>query len=138
MAGQRAGATVFGYWVKDAARYGVVELDRQGPAVGLEEKPAKPRSHYAVTGLYFYDNRVLEIAAYLQPSARGELEITDVNKVYLTLGALRVELWGRGMAWSIWARRHPLLQAANCVGGGEPPGSQNRLCRRSGLPYGLH
>src|SRR5256886_3310174 len=96
---ERAGATVFGYWVKDPERYGVVEFDGHGWAVGLEEKPTKPRSPYAVTGLYFYDNRVVEIAAHLQPSARGELEITDINKVYLAYGALHVELLGRGMAW---------------------------------------
>ena len=114
-AGQPAGATVFGYWVKDPERYGVVELDSQGQAVGLEEKPAQPRSHYAVTGLYFYDNRVLEIAAGLQPSARGELEITDVNKAYLALGALHVELWGRGMAWLDMGTQESLLQAANFI-----------------------
>jgi len=112
---QRAGATVFGYWVKDPERYGVVELDSHGRAVGLEEKPAKPRSHYAVTGLYFYDNRVVEIAAHLQPSARGELEITDVNKVYLAYGALHVELLGRGMAWPDMGTQESLLQAANFI-----------------------
>jgi glucose-1-phosphate thymidylyltransferase len=115
VAGQREGATIFGYRVKDPERYGVVELNSQGQAVGLEEKPAKPRSHYAVTGLYFYDNRVLEIAANLQPSARDELEITDVNKVYLVLGALSVELWGRGMAWLDMGTQESLLQAANFI-----------------------
>src|SRR5215467_7692682 len=112
---QRAGATVFGYWVKDPERYGVVELDDHGRTVGLEEKPAKPRSHYAVTGLYFYDNRVVEIAAHLQPSARGELEITDVNKVYLVYDALKVELLGRGMAWLDMGTHESLLQAANFI-----------------------
>lgn len=101
--------------MKDPERYGVVELDSHGQAVDLEEKPARPRSHYAVTDLYFYDNRVLEIAAGLQPSARGELEITDVNKIYLALGALRVELWGRGMAWLDMGTQESLLQAANFI-----------------------
>jgi glucose-1-phosphate thymidylyltransferase len=112
---QQAGATIFGYWVKDPERYGVVELDARGHTVGLEEKPARPRSHYAVTGLYFYDNRVLDIAAQLKPSARGELEITDVNNVYLALGALRVELWGRGIAWLDMGTQESLLQAANFI-----------------------
>jgi glucose-1-phosphate thymidylyltransferase len=110
-----AGATIFGYWVKDPERYGVVELDARQGAVNLEEKPLKPRSHYAVTGLYFYDNRVLDIAAQLQPSARGELEITDVNKTYLALGALRVHIWGRGMAWLDMGTQESLLQAANFI-----------------------
>lgn len=115
VARQREGATVFGYWVKEPERYGVVELDSQGRAVGLEEKPIKPRSHYAVTGLYFYDHRVLEIAAHLQPSARGELEITDVNKAYLAENALHVELWGRGMAWLDMGTQESLLLAANFI-----------------------
>jgi glucose-1-phosphate thymidylyltransferase len=93
----------------------VVEFDRHGQAVGLEEKPAQPRSNYVVTGLYFYDNRVLDIAAQLQPSARGELEITDVNKAYLACEALRVELWGRGMAWLDMGTHESLLQAANFI-----------------------
>lgn len=112
---RQEGATVFGYWVKDPERYGVVELDPHGNAIGLEEKPTQPRSHYAVTGLYFYDNRVLDIAADLRPSARGELEITDVNKVYLALHALCVELWGRGMAWLDMGTQESLLQAANFI-----------------------
>ena len=112
---QCAGATIFGYWVKDPERYGVVELDAQGRAVGLEEKPAQPRSHYAVTGLYFYDNRVLEIAAHVRPSARGEIEITDVNKAYLALRALQVHIWGRGMAWLDMGTQESLLQAANFI-----------------------
>ncbi|MCH8890980.1 MAG: glucose-1-phosphate thymidylyltransferase RfbA, partial [Myxococcales bacterium] len=93
------GATVFGYWVSDPERYGVVEFDANREVVGIEEKPEKPRSHYAITGIYFYDNRVLEIAAGLKPSARGELEITDVNLEYLRGGDLHVELLGRGIAW---------------------------------------
>jgi glucose-1-phosphate thymidylyltransferase len=109
------GATIFGYWVKDPERYGVVELDARGRAVGLEEKPAQPRSHYAVTGLYFYDNRVLDIAAQVHPSARGELEITDVNKAYLALEALQVHIWGRGMAWLDMGTQESLLQAANFI-----------------------
>jgi glucose-1-phosphate thymidylyltransferase len=109
------GATIFGYWVKDPERYGVVELDAQGRAVSLEEKPAQPRSHYAVTGLYFYDNRVLDIAAQVRPSARGELEITDVNKAYLDMGALQVHIWGRGTAWLDMGTQESLLQAANFI-----------------------
>jgi glucose-1-phosphate thymidylyltransferase len=109
------GATIFGYWVKDPERYGVVELDAQGRAVGLEEKPAQPRSHYAVTGLYFYDNRVLDIAAHVRPSARGELEITDVNKAYLAMEALQVHIWGRGTAWLDMGTQESLLQAANFI-----------------------
>jgi glucose-1-phosphate thymidylyltransferase len=112
---QREGATIFGYWVRDPERYGVVELDAQGRALGIEEKPLNPRSHYAVTGLYFYDNRVLEIAAHVRPSARGELEITDVNKAYLALGALQVHLWGRGTAWLDMGTQESLLQAANFI-----------------------
>src|SRR5437867_3987656 len=93
------GATIFGYYVKDPQRYGVVELDQGGAVVGIEEKPIRPKSHWAVPGLYFYDNRVVEIARGLKPSARGELEITDVNRAYLLSGSLRVEVMGRGMAW---------------------------------------
>jgi glucose-1-phosphate thymidylyltransferase len=114
-AAREKGATVFGYWVRDPERYGVVEFDAGGRAVGIEEKPAKPRSHYAVTGLYFYDNRVLDIAAQLKPSARGELEITDVNRAYLESGDLRVELLGRGVAWLDTGTYESLLQACNFV-----------------------
>jgi len=114
-AGRRSGATVFGYWVRDPERYGVVEFDAAGRAVGLEEKPRKPRSSYAVTGLYFYDNRVLEIASRLEPSARGELEITDVNLAYLRLGSLHVEKLGRGIAWLDTGTQEALLQASNFI-----------------------
>jgi glucose-1-phosphate thymidylyltransferase len=114
-AGRRSGATVFGYWVRDPERYGVVEFDAAGRAVGLEEKPKKPRSSYAVTGLYFYDNRVLEIASRLEPSARGELEITDVNLAYLRLGSLHVEKLGRGIAWLDTGTQEALLQASNFI-----------------------
>lgn len=114
-AARPSGATVFGYRVRDPERYGVVEFDEAGHVIGIEEKPQKPRSHYAVTGLYFYDNRVLDIAAGLSPSARGELEITDVNRTYLELGELHVELLGRGVAWLDTGTYESLLQACNFV-----------------------
>jgi glucose-1-phosphate thymidylyltransferase len=109
------GATVFGYQVRDPERYGVVEFDAEGRAVSLAEKPAKPRSHYAVTGLYFYDHRVAEIAAGLAPSGRGELEVTDVNLAYLRAGQLHVEKLGRGIAWLDTGTHEALLQAANFI-----------------------
>jgi glucose-1-phosphate thymidylyltransferase len=114
-AGRASGATVFAYRVLDPQRYGVVEFDAKGRAVGLEEKPPAPRSNYAVTGLYFYDNRVLDIAANLRPSARGELEITDVNRAYLATGDLHVEILGRGMAWLDTGTHEALLQASNFI-----------------------
>ena len=114
-AARERGATVFGYWVRDPERYGVVEFDAHGQAVGLEEKPAQPRSPYAVTGLYFYDARVVEIAHGLRPSARGELEITDVNLAYLRTGELHVEKLGRGIAWLDTGTQEALLQAANFI-----------------------
>ncbi len=109
------GATVFGYWVRDPERYGVAEFDADGKVVGLEEKPAQPRSHYAVTGLYFYDGRAPEFAAALQPSPRGELEITDLNKCYLAENSLHLERLGRGYAWLDTGTHQSLLEAANYI-----------------------
>ena len=110
-----SGATVFAYPVADPERYGVAEFDAQGRVLSLEEKPKKPKSRYAVTGLYFYDNDVLDIAAGLTPSARGELEITDVNKAYLDRGALACEVMGRGMAWLDTGTHESLLEAAQYI-----------------------
>jgi glucose-1-phosphate thymidylyltransferase len=114
-AARDSGATVFGYYVKDPERYGVVELDSDGRPLSLEEKPSVPKSNYAVTGLYFYDNQVLDIAAGLKPSRRGELEITDVNAEYLRRGQLRVELMGRGYAWLDTGTHETLAQAASFI-----------------------
>jgi glucose-1-phosphate thymidylyltransferase len=114
-AARQDGATVFGYQVRDPDRYGVVEFDGEGRVISLEEKPARPRSHYAVTGLYFYDNQVLDMAAHLQPSARGELEITDLNRCYLQRGQLFLERLGRGIAWLDTGTHDALQQAANFV-----------------------
>jgi glucose-1-phosphate thymidylyltransferase len=112
---QTQGATVFGYWVKDPERYGVAEFDAQGKVIGLEEKPSRPKSNYAVTGLYFYDGRASEFAAQLEPSPRGELEITDLNKRYLEDGSLRLEQLGRGHAWLDTGTHESLLQASNFI-----------------------
>jgi len=122
------GATVFAYTVKDPERYGVVELDRAGKAVTLAEKPEQPRSPYAVTGLYFYDNRVLDIAAALKPSGRGELEVTDVNRAYLERGDLHVEVLGRGIAWLDTGTFESLLQASTFVQSIEERQGQMMAC----------
>jgi glucose-1-phosphate thymidylyltransferase len=109
------GATVFGYWVKDPERYGVAEFDGDGTVIGLEEKPDRPKSNYAVTGIYFYDEQVCDMAAGLAPSPRGELEITDLNKLYLARGDLHLERLGRGIAWLDTGTHESLIQAANFI-----------------------
>ncbi len=112
---RQSGATVFGYWVRDPQRYGVVAFDKSGQAVSIAEKPVRPKSNYAVTGLYFYDNQVADIAAELKPSPRGELEITDVNMAYLNMSQLWVEKLGRGIAWLDTGTHETLMQANNFI-----------------------
>lgn len=114
-ASRTIGATIFGYWVKDPQRYGVIEFDQQGRVLSIEEKPKTPKSNYAVVGLYFYDAQITEIAAQVKPSWRGELEITDVNNIYLQMGRLHAELMGRGFAWLDTGTHEALLEASNFV-----------------------
>ena len=115
VAARESSSTIFGYWVKDPSRYGVVEFDSSGLAMSLEEKPENPKSHYAVPGLYYYDSRVVEFAKSLKPSPRGELEITDLNRMYLEDGSLQVEIMGRGIAWLDTGTHQSLLQASHFI-----------------------
>jgi glucose-1-phosphate thymidylyltransferase len=115
VAARESSSTIFGYWVKDPSRYGVVEFDPSGLAMSLEEKPENPKSHYAVPGLYYYDSRVVEFAKSLKPSPRGELEITDLNRMYLEDGSLQVEIMGRGIAWLDTGTHQSLLQASHFI-----------------------
>ncbi len=129
-AAKKVGATVFGYYVDDPERFGIVEFDAEGKAISIEEKPAKPKSNYCVTGLYFYDNRVVDYAKNLKPSARGELEITDLNRIYLENGELDVTLLGQGFTWLDTGTHESLVEATNFVKTVEtPPAPEDRLLR---------
>ena len=130
------GATVFGYWVNDPERYGVAEFDGNGEVIGLMEKPRNPRSNYAITGLYFYDNQVVDMAKSLKPSARGELEITDINGLYLAQNQLKLEKLGRGIAWLDTGTSASLMQASNFIQTIEKARVERRVPRRNRLEPG--